>query len=115
MEEFCSAEVRADMSAVIAVLEKPRRLEAIHPGSVLESSIHTSLGTALPHVERFVAIDCRSHDNPKPVQNISLHSPWRAEQRSALVAAVVCWRPGMFVVSQHVWSPQWLVPPTCLR
>ena len=27
----------------------------------------------------------------------------------------VCWRPGLFVVSQHVWSPQWLVSPTCLR
>ena len=27
----------------------------------------------------------------------------------------VCWRPGMFVVSQHVWSPQWRVSPTCLR
>ena len=37
MEEFCSAEVRADMYEVIAVLEKPRRLESIHPGSVLES------------------------------------------------------------------------------
>ena len=77
-------------------------------------SMHTSFGTALPQMERFAAIDCRSHHTPKPVQNISLHSPWSAEQRSALVAAVVGSRPGMFVVSQHVWSPQGLVPPTCL-
>ena len=37
MQEFCSAEVRTDMYEVIAVLEKPRRLESSHHGSVLES------------------------------------------------------------------------------
>ena len=66
-------------------------------------------------ISRYIYIYRVCFHNPKPVQNIPSQSLWSAEQRSALVAAVVRWRPGMFVVSQHVWSPQRVAPPTCLR
>ena len=41
--------------------------------------------------------------------------PDATTKQSSAQRAVEELAAGLFVVSQHVWSPQWLVSPTCLR
>ena len=102
------------MYEVVAVLEKPRMLDSIHHGSVVELwaltqafDFHCLIWSVLqPHIVESTTIPSQFRTFPcivLGVQNIPLHSPWRDYAREC---SELAWDCRGFC---NMWLQNWLL------